>query len=229
MIGCCPAAARARLRAFVAERAQADVAGAVAHQHQHGEAATPSTCRPAPARRASHSCSVLRQARQKQQLSRCSAGREHADHKAPPCDEPARGDGGAEHQGGHAGADADHDAPQQHQSCQTLVIKSEPKAGTTTSCAASVTTRRPKRFMNAAAKGPISRTGETDRQRGGDFRVAPAEFLLQRHDSAGGADRAGRDQHGQEGDGDHHPAIMDVLAGERGGEPVRDHGASEFQ
>ena len=54
------------------------------------------------------------------------------------------GDGRAQHQRGHAGADADHDAPQQHQSCQTLVIASEAtSADTTISSADSVTLRRP--------------------------------------------------------------------------------------
>ena len=31
------------------------------------------------------------------------------------CPKPARGNGGAQHQRGHAGADTDHEAPQQHQ------------------------------------------------------------------------------------------------------------------
>ena len=65
---------------------------------------------------------------------------------------------------------------------------------------------------------------EADRQRRGDFGRAPAEFLLQRHDEhAGRADGAGRDQRGEEGHADHRPAVMNIAAGEGGGQPVRNH------
>src|SRR2546430_1319973 len=58
---------------------------------------------------------------------------------------------------------------------------------------------------------------KTDRQRRGNLRGGPAELFLQRHDEhAGRADRAGADQRGKKGHTDHHPAVVDVAAGEGG-------------
>jgi hypothetical protein len=63
---------------------------------------------------------------------------------------------------------------------------------------------------------------QPDRQRGGDVRSLPAEFLLQRQDEhARRTDGACRDQHGEECRAGDDPAIVDVAAGERGGKRVR--------
>ena len=102
-------------------------------------------------------------------------------------------------------------------SCQTLVMASEANsADTTISCAA----KRDVAQAIAVEQGGRERRhqpeqDEADRQRGGNFRGRPAEFMLQRDDEdAGRADGAGRDQRGQEGDADHHPAVVDIAAGE---------------
>ncbi len=56
-----------------------------------------------------------REQRQEGELPGRDARGEDADHEAAARHEPAGGDRRAQHQRGHAGADPDHDAPQQHQ------------------------------------------------------------------------------------------------------------------
>ena len=115
-------------------------------------------------------------------------------------------------------------------SCQTCVMNSDAtRPETTTSCADSVDVAQPVAVhQRRGERRHQSEQDEADRQRRGDLRGAPAEFLLQRHDEhAGRADRAGGDQRGEEGHADHHPAVMDIAAGEGGRQPVRDHRASE--
>jgi hypothetical protein len=58
------------------------------------------------------------------------------------------------------------------------------------------------------------------RKRRRDLRIVPAKLALERNDQhAGRAHGAGCHQHGQEGDADHDPAVMDLAAVENGGEP----------
>ena len=100
-------------------------------------------------------------------------------------------------------------------------MASEASSPPAISTAAQIMTRRsPKRFMKAAANGP---NNPNSRRRSasarGNLRVVPAELALERHDQhAGRAHGAGGHQHGQEGDGDDDPAVMDVAAGQGGGE-----------
>jgi hypothetical protein len=65
--------------------------------------------------------------------------------------------------------------------------------------------------MKAAANGPNNSNSKR--------RSASAELALERNDQhAGRAHGAGRHQHGQEGDANHDPAVMDISAGESGGQ-----------
>ena len=165
--------------------------------------------------------------RQEYELSGRDAGGEDADHKAAARHEPACGDRRAQYQRGHAGAEPDHDAPQQHQLPDLRHHQRGEQAGDDDEL------RGQRHVAQAVAVHQRGRErrhqpeqDEADRQRRGDFGGGPAKFLLQRHDEdARRADRAGGDQRGEEGDADHHPAVMDIAAGERGCEPVRDHGA----
>ena len=105
-----------RLGALVAERAQADVARPIAHDEQdqkRGNAEHDADQR----KRDAPTVAVGQAGKQRQehQLPGRDACGQDADHQAPARHEPARGNGGAQYQRGHAGAEPDDDAPQQHQ------------------------------------------------------------------------------------------------------------------
>ncbi len=166
------------------------------------------------------------QQRQEDELAGGGAGGQHADDQAAPVVEPARRHRRAQHQGSHAGADADDDAPQQHELPDLGHGEGGEDAGTISASAALTTWRTPKRFMKAAANGPIrpNRTRRT-RERKGDVGVRPAELLLQRLDQhAGRAHRACGGEHGEEGRAGDDPAIVDVAGCKPCREAVRNHG-----
>jgi hypothetical protein len=107
---------RQRFGAGVAEWPQTEIARTVAHQEQHqarryGEHGADQRQRNSPA----EPLGEAREQRKEQQLPGRDAGGQDSDHEPAPRDEPARGNGCTKHRRCHAGADADHDAPEQHQ------------------------------------------------------------------------------------------------------------------
>ena len=163
--------------------------------------------------------------RQEDELAGRRARRQHADDQAAAMIEPARRHRRRQHHGGEAGADADHHAPQQDELPNPRHRQRDQKTGRD---------QRTGGDDDAADAEAIHERGgerseqsvqqDAQRQRRGDLRIAPAEFVLQRHDQhAGRAHRGGGDQHGEEGDGDDDPAVVDVAAGKRCGQCGRRH------
>ena len=106
-------------------------------------------------------------------------------------------------------------------SCQTCVMASDASSPPAISTAAQIITRRsPKRFMKAAANGPNNPNSKRRSASADEIcALSQPNSRSQRNDQhAGRAHGAGRDQHGQEGDADHDPAVMDITAGESSGQ-----------
>ena len=151
--------------------AQAEVGRAVAHQSSTRRRPRRRACaQTTPARRASHNLRQRGEQRQEDELAGRRAGGRACRRRGRAAPEPARRHRGAEHQRGHAGAEADHDAPQQH---QLPDLRHEQRGDAapeaTISSDDSDTLRRPKRFSRRRRTGPSARTGEADRQRRGDL------------------------------------------------------------
>ena len=111
--------------------------------------------------------------------------------------------------------------PQSTMSCHTCVMASDASSPPAISTAAQIMTRRKPEAVHERRRerAEQSEQQEAQRQRRRDLRIVPAELALQRNDQhARRAHGAGRHQHGQEGDADHDPAVVDMAAGEKGGE-----------
>ena len=131
-----------------------------------------------------------REGRQEDKLAGRRGAGEQADDEAAPRREPARRHHGAEHVGDGAGADADHDAPQEHElpGLRMKVVSATPVASSAS--ALTMVRRRPKRSMNEAANGPIDAVEhEAHRDRERDGRARPVEFLSNGTISTPGVER----------------------------------------
>ena len=168
--------------------------------------------------------------RQEHQLAGRRARREKADDQAAPLREPAGGDGRREDDGGETGAEPDDHAPQQYElphprhpeRCQEARGDQAERTHDDAADAEFIHERGGERAEQAEQQ-------DAQRQRRGDLRIVPAELAFERYDhDAGRAHRARRHQHGEEGDGDDHPAVMDVAAGECSGECRRRHSRGDF-
>ncbi len=111
--------------------------------------------------------------------------------------------------------------PQSSTSCQISVISSEPaRPAMMKSRAVTTTRRRPKRFMNAAANGPMK---PKRRRRSASAKemsavCQPNSFCSGTIMNPGSTQGAGRGEHGEEGRSRDDPAVMDVSPGKPGGE-----------
>ena len=196
----------------VAQEKERDQAGGKLHDDDEGERASPAM--------------VLRELgeqRQEDELAGRRARRQHPDDEAAPVMEPARRDGRAEHEGHHARAEADDDAPERHKL---------PELGHHGRGEHARRHHGDRRDDDRAdAEAVDERRGEggdqaIDRKANGeggrDVRGAPAEFLLQRPDEdARRAHDAGVRQHHEKGRADDRPAVEDFSRAEGRGEAVR--------
>ena len=163
--------------------------------------------------------------RQEDELAGGVARGHQADDEAAALRKPARGNGCAEHQRRHARADTDDDAPEQEE----LPDLGHEERGD--DAAHDERQRRAHHLANAemihegsGKRAKQAEKHETNRHGGGDVGDIPAEFLMQRLDHhASRAHGAGRCQHGQEGGGSNHPAVVQVSTGHPPGDVCGDH------
>ena len=215
-----------RLAPLVAERRLADVGRAVAHEgedrdRREAEQAADESEGGPPA----DALREVGEERQEDELTRGGARGQKPHDETPACREPAGRHRGAEHQGGQAGSEPDHDAPEEDELPDARHGEREEKA-------------RPDEAQGAERDPPDAvpvhqrrREGthepeekEADGESRRDLRRVPAELLLQRQDQhARRADGPGGEQHGQERDGRDRPAVVHVPAGQEGGNARRQH------
>ncbi len=155
-----------------------------------------------------------RRERQQQELAGGAGSAEYADRKSAPRGKPAGCNQSAQHHGGKAGAEADDDAPEQHQMPELRHDESAEKPNLDQPEsdqhhafeAVFVDQRRGKRRHQAEQDNP-------QRERDRYLLGAPAEFLGQRNDQrAGDAHASGGGEREEEDDRDDRPAVMDAGA-----------------
>jgi len=161
-----------------------------------------------------------RNQRQENELAGGRARRQKTDHQAAARGEPPRRHRGGENDSGQPGADADHEAPQHDELPDLRHGKRREQAARDQYRRADHHAAKPKAVHESGGKrAEQSEQQEAQRQRRGDLRIVPAELAFQRNDQhAGRAHGASRHQHGQEGDANDDPAVMDITAGESGGQ-----------
>ena len=212
--------------AGLAIRNKADVGGAVDHEQEHrdrgdGHPDQRRRQRPAPAVMALEPCGQ----RQKGQLAGRGTRGEHAEHQPAPLREPSGRDDRGHHQRGHAGADADDDAPEQdempdlahRQREQQAAGNQEQSAQDDALQAVTLDQRRRERRHQAEQQ-------DAQGERAGDLFGVPAEFTAERQDQrAGQAHRAGGDEADEKRHGDDRPAVMNAPACEPSRKRLRQH------
>ena len=128
----------------LAIRGEANVGGTVADEQRHHRASEQQadhrrSQRIAPA----HVFDQPRRERQKHQLPGRRTGRQHSEHETAPLGKPARRNDRAQHQRGHAGADADHDSPQRTRCQGRFITRASNRPATIRPIAESTTRRTP--------------------------------------------------------------------------------------
>ena len=135
---------------------------------------------------------------------------EDAEHEPATFGKPARRHDRAHHQRGEAGAQADHDPPEQDEMPDLGHFQRQQQADPNESH------RAQNRAAQAVAIDQRCREGrhqsveqDAHRHRAGNLFGGPAEFAVQRQNQRSGqAHRAGGHEGGHKGDRNHHPTVM---------------------
>ena len=203
-----------------------DIGRPIAHQHQHAdqrdgeEGNNQAQGDPPPPRlggRGDH--------RQKDELPGGVGRGEQADDQAAPADEPAGRHRCAEHLRRHARAEADDKPPEQHQLPEFGHGDRKSEAGDDQEKGSDDHPADTKAVHQRCREGPHqAEQDQADGEGGGNIGVLPAELGLERpqHD-ARCSEGPCRCQHGDEGDGGDHPAVVNVATGKEGREGGRRH------
>ncbi|CAB3923427.1 hypothetical protein LMG26858_05526 [Achromobacter anxifer] len=205
---------------IAAERHQADAGRAVRHQppgqgHQRRRRARHGPYHPGPVARRGQ----RRQHRQEDQRAGGGAGGQQAHHHAAMLAEPAVDDGGAQHHGHRARAQAREHAPGQQQ-MPGLGHEGAGRAGRGHQCeGADQHAAQAEAFHRGGRERSdhaVQEDADGGRQR--DGAATPAEGFFQRHQQhAGRGAQAGRDQQGQEDHRDDDESVLLAGALERDG------------
>ena len=171
----------------------------------------------------------FRQSRDDGQESQLASGvrrGQDTDDQAALFCKPARCHRGAQHDRRHARAGPDHNPPEQGQLPNIAHPQRQTKARDDKQQGCRYDAFETIFHHQGRGEGRDKpQQDQPHRQRRGNILGRPMKFLFKRrHQHAGGSQGTGGRQHGEEGYGHHHPAVVDVAAVQAFGEGGGDHG-----